>query len=125
MTAIDPSQHPHVPRARNPGEIDVFELAMRRSGGEALNVVDVREPHEIQISRIEGVTVIPLSQFEGRWPAELGHLREQELILMCRSGGRSARVQAYLQHCGFRSVRNLVGGILAWSEAIDPSQPRY
>lgn len=125
MTTPDPSSFPRVPRSRNPGEIDVFELARRRAVGEALNVVDVREPHEISIAKIDGVTVIPLSQFEARWPAEIGHLRGEELILMCRSGGRSARVQAYLQHCGFTTVRNLVGGILAWSEAIDPSQPKY
>jgi len=121
----DPTAFPRVPRARSAAEIDVFELAERRTKGESLNVVDVREPHEISIASIAGVTVIPLSQFEARWPAELGPLKDSELILMCRSGGRSARVQAYLNHCGFTRTRNLVGGILAWSEAIDPSQPKY
>lgn len=121
----DPSLHPRVPRARNAGECDVFELAARRAAGEKPTVVDVREPSELQIARIPDVIEIPMSQFEARWPAELGHLRDQELLLFCRSGGRSARVQAFLAHCGFTKTRNVVGGILAWSEAIDPSQPKY
>jgi rhodanese-related sulfurtransferase len=113
------------PKATRPTDIDVYELSRRRAAGERLNVVDVREAKELAIAKLEGVTVIPLSEFEARWPAELSHLKEQELILMCRSGGRSARVQSYLIACGFTKTRNLIGGILAWSDAIDRTVQKY
>jgi len=118
---------PFAPRSRGPHEIDVYELRDRLQAGERPLVVDVREPHELEISRIPGLETvdIPVSQFEARWPEELAKHRGDEVILLCRSGTRTARVQAYLAHSGFTNARNLVGGILAWSSAIDQSVPRY
>ncbi len=119
--------NPFAPTARGPHEIDVFELRDRMQSGEALVVLDVREPHELDISRIPGLAPIeiPMSQFEARWQSELEQYRDAELILLCRSGTRTARVQGYLRHHGFTATRNLVGGLLAWASAIDPSVPRY
>ncbi len=103
-------------------EITVKELKARMDAGEKLNVVDVREPYEFAIARIPGVKLIPLGQI-GERSGELDP--NSEIILQCRSGKRSADALAVLQSKGFTHLKNLKGGILAWSEEIDPSVPQY
>jgi adenylyltransferase/sulfurtransferase len=85
-------------------------------------VLDVREPHEWDIVRLEGATLIPL----GRLPHEVHRLDSaKDIVVHCRSGARSAKATEFLLGAGFQRVRNLEGGILAWADRIDPSLPKY
>jgi sulfur-carrier protein adenylyltransferase/sulfurtransferase len=106
----------------NNQEITVLELKARMDRGEDVFVLDVREPHEYQINRIEGSTLIPLGDLPDRF-AELDPNRE--IVAQCKSGMRSARAAAFLRDQGFKNVRNLKGGILAWIDQVDPSQMKY
>ena len=85
-------------------------------------LLDVREPWEIALASIPGSVDIPLHEI----PARFEELRASgEIIVMCRSGGRSQRAAEFLIARGFGSVSNLQGGITAWSNDIDPSVPEY
>lgn len=98
------------------------ELDQRLRKGDPLDLVDVREPHEWEIGRIEGARLAPMS----RLSEALGSFDpSREIVVYCRSGGRSAKVAAQLRAAGFPRVWNLEGGILRWSEEIDPTIPRY
>ena len=85
-------------------------------------LIDVREPHEFQICRIPGSTLIPLGEVAKRMH-ELDSAGE--IVVHCRSGQRSARAVEFLMNAGFRKIHNLKGGILAWSDQVDPSVPKY
>jgi adenylyltransferase/sulfurtransferase len=104
------------------GELTPEELKRRIDAGEALFILDVRNPEEFQIGRIPGSTLIPLPDLPQRF-RELDPNRE--LVVHCKSGMRSARAIQFLRQQGYRNLRNLTGGILAWSEKVDPSVPRY
>ena len=95
-------------------------LAMR--SGLAPLVIDVREPYEADIARIPGARLIPLGELERAIP-DLDKTRE--IVVHCRSGMRSARAVRQLQAAGFRNVSNLAGGILRWSDEVDPTVPKY
>jgi adenylyltransferase/sulfurtransferase len=85
-------------------------------------LIDVREPHEFHICRIPGSTLIPL----GEVPKRMHELDSaQEIVVHCRSGQRSARAVDLLMKAGFRKIHNMKGGILAWSDQVDPSVPKY
>ena len=84
-------------------------------------ILDVREPHEYQICNLNG-HLIPLRDLPQR-VNELDSARE--IVAHCRSGKRSADAVAFLQQAGFRKIWNLKGGILAWSDEVDPSVPKY
>ena len=85
-------------------------------------LVDVREPHEFQICRIPGSTLIPL----GDVPKRMNELNSaDEIVVHCRSGVRSAKAVELLMKSGFRKIHNLKGGVLAWSDQVDPSVPKY
>ena len=86
------------------------------------NHLDVREPNEYQICRIEGSKLIPLGELASR-TAELDP--DREMVVHCKMGGRSATAVALLQARGFTRVRNLKGGILSWIDRVDPSQSKY
>ena len=103
-------------------EITVTELKARMDRGEDVFVLDVREPHEYEINRIPGSTLIPLGDLAERY-GELDPNRE--IVSQCKSGVRSARAAAFLRERGFSNVRNLKGGVLAWVDQVDPSQPKY
>ena len=103
-------------------DITVLELKARRDKGEDLFILDVREPHEYQINRIEGSVLIPLGDLPDRF-AELDPNRE--IVSQCKSGMRSARAASFLRDQGFKNVRNLKGGILAWIDQVDPTQMKY
>jgi sulfur-carrier protein adenylyltransferase/sulfurtransferase len=103
-------------------EITPAELKDLMDSGKGPVIIDVREPHEFQICRIPGSTLIPL----GEVPARMNELSlADEIVVHCRSGVRSARAVNLLMQSGFRKIRNLKGGILAWSDEVDPSVPKY
>jgi sulfur-carrier protein adenylyltransferase/sulfurtransferase len=104
-------------------EITPRELAARLSGGDdSFDLIDVREPYEWAIARIDGARLVPLGQI----PKSLSSLdKTREIVVMCRSGVRSADAVRFMQSQGFARVRNLAGGILRWSSDVDPRVPRY
>ncbi|MGI9105302.1 MAG: rhodanese-like domain-containing protein [Pyrinomonadaceae bacterium] len=98
------------------------ELAGRIEKGEQVRLIDVREPEEFELARIEGAELLPLSRFQ-KWAGALNP--EDEIIVMCHHGIRSAQVCAYLAGQGFTKMFNLAGGIERWSGEVDRSVPRY
>ena len=100
----------------------VRELKERMDRKEDLLLLDVREPAELQVSRIEGSLTIPMGDVPGRLD-ELD--RDREIVVHCKSGGRSAKVVQFLVRQGYERVHNLEGGINAWAEEIDPKLPTY
>ncbi|HEX7976480.1 MAG TPA: molybdopterin-synthase adenylyltransferase MoeB [Anaerolineales bacterium] len=103
-------------------DIGAGELAARMKQGNHLRLIDVREPHEVDISRIEGEELIPLGQLASRL-SELNSA--DEMVVFCKAGTRSARALELLVSAGFKKVKNLRGGINAWAREVDPSQPIY
>ncbi|MBV9773669.1 MAG: molybdopterin-synthase adenylyltransferase MoeB [Gemmatimonadetes bacterium] len=105
-------------------EITPTELKARLDRGEKLTIIDVREPHEWEIGNLEehGARLIPLGQLPDRIN-EIG--QGEEVVLHCRSGGRSGKALEYLREHGYDNLLNLKGGILAWSEDVDPTIPKY
>ncbi len=111
-----------VPAAATGGEISVEELKQRLDRGEKVFILDVRNQPEYQICRLPGSTLVPLPDLPNRWQ-ELDP--EQEMVVHCKSGMRSAKAIAFLRQQGFHNLRNLTGGILAWAEKIDRTMPTY
>jgi sulfur-carrier protein adenylyltransferase/sulfurtransferase len=103
-------------------EITPRELAAKLSQGDDFDLIDVREPQEYEIARIEGARLIPLGQVTEALPS-LDPTRE--VVVMCKSGIRSARVVRLLQNSGFPRVHNLAGGITRWSDDVAPDVPKY
>jgi len=102
--------------------VSVRELKQKMDARETFMLVDVREPYEYEIARIEGSRLIPLGELE----THVSDLpRTGTLVLQCHSGGRSEQATRLLQEAGFENVYNLEGGIDAWSIEIDPAVPRY
>jgi adenylyltransferase/sulfurtransferase len=102
-------------------EITSTELKSRLDRGDDLYILDVREPHEYQICNLHG-HLIPL----GELPRRVHELdSSREIVAHCRSGKRSAEAVQFLQKAGFRKIWNLKGGILAWSDEVDPTIPKY
>lgn len=103
-------------------DITAPELAEKLKNGEDLRLIDVREPHEVEISQLEGEELIPLGQFASR----LSDLDSAEdIVLFCKSGTRSTRALEILASAGFKKVKNLKGGINAWAMEVDPTMPIY
>lgn len=103
-------------------EIEAQELAARLKSGDEIHLIDVREPHELEISHLEGAELIPLGSLAGRMH-ELDSA--EEIILICKAGTRSARALELLVGAGFRKIKNLRGGINAWAEEVDTTLPVY
>ena len=103
-------------------EVTAAELAAEWKGHPDLLVLDVREPHEHEIARIEGAKLIPLSQLPDRLGDLDGH---REIVTHCHHGARSLKALEILKAAGFSKVRSLRGGIDAWSVNVDPGVPRY
>jgi adenylyltransferase/sulfurtransferase len=103
-------------------DITPQELEARLKEGNHLKIIDVREPHEWEIAHIEGATLIPLGQLAARMN-ELDSA--EELVLQCKTGGRSMRALELLRTAGFRKLKNLKGGINAWAREVDPKLPVY
>ena len=103
-------------------EIEVTEVKEKLDRGDDFVLIDVREPHEYQICNIPAAKLIPLGEVAKR----LGELDpEADIVIHCKSGMRSARACGILKAAGFKHVRNMKGGILAWSDQVDPSVPKY
>jgi adenylyltransferase/sulfurtransferase len=110
------------PPAPAGGDVTVEELKRKLDAGETVYILDVRNLPEYQICRLPGSVLIPLPEL----PARLGELdRAREMVVHCKSGMRSAKAIAFLREQGFKNLRNLTGGILAWAQKIDPSMPTY
>ena len=108
------------PMSKN--EVSVEELKGMRDRGESFVLVDVREPREWAISDLPGSVKIPLNSL----PQSLEKLaKEDEIVVYCRTGVRSANAVGFLQKMGYAKVKNLVGGINLWAERIDPSMAKY
>lgn len=103
-------------------DIEPAQLAELLKSNNPPRLLDVREPHELEISRIPGAQLIPLGQLAGRL-SELDSA--EELVVFCKAGTRSARALELLTSAGFRKVKNLKGGINAWARDVDPSLPVY
>jgi len=104
------------------GDITPKEVKAKQDRGDAFTFIDVREPHEYQICKIPGTKLIPL----GELPKRLNELDQSaEIIAHCKSGVRSGKAVDLLKQNGFKKARNMKGGILAWSDQVDPSVPKY
>jgi adenylyltransferase/sulfurtransferase len=102
-------------------QLSVKDLKRRMDAGENLLILDVREPFEYQIANIGG-KLIPQNEV----PQRLSEIdRNREIIVQCKSGGRSQRIAEFLRQSGYPKVANLAGGILAWSDEVDPRVPKY
>ena len=102
--------------------ITVEDLKARRDRGEALTLVDVREPHEWAISELPGSVKIPLASL----PQRLDELpRDGEIVVYCRTGGRSGNAVQFLRQRGYGKAFNLAGGINRWADQIDPTMAKY
>ncbi|MGD0628990.1 MAG: molybdopterin-synthase adenylyltransferase MoeB [Terracidiphilus sp.] len=130
VTALIDYEHfcgivPETPQEKNVKngipQLTVKELKARRDAGEDIFLLDVREPYEVQIAQIGG-KVIPQNDV----PQRLAEIpRDREIVVHCRSGARSQRIAEFLKQSGYTQVANLAGGILAWSDEIDPSVQKY
>ena len=104
-------------------EITPTELKQRLDNGDDIQIVDVREDNEVAIGRLPNSIHIPLGQILGRMK-DIDPNRET--VVHCKSGGRSARAIEVLQRSGFEGkLMNLKGGILGWSDEVDPTVPKY
>ncbi|MGH9657351.1 MAG: molybdopterin-synthase adenylyltransferase MoeB [Bryobacteraceae bacterium] len=104
------------------GEIDPVEVKAKMDRGDRFVLIDVREPHEYQICNIPSARLIPLGDIPRR-AAELDSA--DEIVVHCKSGMRSAKACDFLRQAGFRKVKNMKGGILLWSDKVDPRVPKY
>ncbi len=109
-------------RAHGIAEITARELKVKMDRKDKFLLVDVREPQEYQLAKIPGAKLIPLGEVAQR-ARELD--RADEIVVHCRSGARSAQAIEELQNLGFTRLKNLKGGILAWSQDVDASVPQY
>jgi rhodanese-related sulfurtransferase len=104
-------------------EITATELKQRLDNGDDIQLIDVREPHEVAVAKIPNAIHIPLAQVVARM-SEIDPARET--VVHCKMGGRSAMAIQALKRAGFSgNLLNLAGGITAWSNDVDPSVPKY
>jgi adenylyltransferase/sulfurtransferase len=108
----------------NPDEITPAQLKARMDSGDKPFLVDVRNANELDICKLEYDAWIPLPEFGSRWE-ELADKKDTELVVYCRSGGRSGQVTQFLQQQGFTNVKNMIGGMLRWSDEVDPTSAKY
>ena len=106
-------------------EITATEVKRRLDAGEKLHLIDVREPNEFAIARIEGSELIPMRQVPGELQTLEARADEAPLIVFCHHGVRSLNVVNWLRNQGLEACQSMAGGIDAWSLGIDPTVPRY
>jgi adenylyltransferase/sulfurtransferase len=115
-------QEAPAPANADAAETTVEELKARLDRGEAVYIVDVRNPEEYAICKLPGSVLLPLPQLGQRF-GELDMARE--MVVHCKSGMRSAKAIAFLRQQGFTKLKNLKGGILAWADKVDRTMPKY
>jgi len=108
-----------------PLEADPQEVKRRLDSGEKLFLIDVREPHEFALARIEGAALIPMRSVPGELQDLEGRADQATLIVYCHHGVRSLHVVHWLREQGIDACQSMAGGIDAWSLLVDPSVPRY
>jgi rhodanese-related sulfurtransferase len=106
-------------------EIAPAEVKRRLDAGEKLHLIDVREPNEFAMARIEGTELIPMRQVPGELQMLEARADEAPLIVFCHHGVRSLNVVNWLRGQGVEACQSMAGGIDAWSLGVDPSVPRY
>jgi sulfur-carrier protein adenylyltransferase/sulfurtransferase len=117
-----PHQEAPLPAPVSSSDITPQEVKQMIDSGADFQLVDVREPHEYQICKIDKAKLIPL----GDLPKRLNELdKNADIVMHCKMGGRSAKACDLLRASGFTKVRNMTGGILAWAEKVDPTVPKY
>jgi rhodanese-related sulfurtransferase len=104
-------------------EITPTELKRRLDAGEQIPLVDVREDRELAICKLPNIVHIPMSELQTR-VSELDKYKDKDIVVYCRSGGRSHQCAMWMRKEGFKAI-NLVGGILAWSDEVDSSLAKY
>jgi len=103
--------------------ITVSQLKLWLDDGETKPVIlDVREPWEVGVCKLDGATFIPMRQIPGRL-SELD--RDKDLVVLCHHGVRSQQVAYFLEQQGFEKIFNVRGGIAAWANEVDPNMPKY
>lgn len=107
-----------------PQEINARELAKQMENGQAVRLIDVRQPWEHQLAKLPDSLLIPLNDLPNR-AAEIAMDPMSLLVVYCHHGVRSLSAAAYLDRIGYHNVRSLAGGIDAWSCEVDPAVPRY
>lgn len=113
---------PEAPKPAAGSDLTPLEVKAKFDRGENFLLLDVREPHEYQICHIPQAKLIPL----GELPKRVNELdRNAEIVAQCKSGVRSAKAVALLKESGFTNVVNMKGGILGWSDQVDPTVPKY
>lgn len=105
-------------------EITPKQLKERMDAGNKPFLLDIREARELAICALPYDSHIPMNQLPERFQ-ELADQKDRDLVVYCRSGGRSAGCADFLRAQGFKSVINLVGGTLAWADEVDPSMAKY
>ena len=119
---IDYNEFCGIQKTSDVASVSAIELKKELDSGKHIVIVDVREPHEYDIAKIPGTKLVPL----GELPERVSELDSaDEIVMQCHTGARSARATEFLRGIGFKKVRNLDGGIEAWSIEVDPSIPRY
>ena len=104
-------------------QVRASELKAELDAGADIQLIDVRQPDEYDFARIEGARLIPLGEILARM-SEID--AERDTVVYCKMGGRSARAVEVLERSGFKgTLRNLSGGITAWSNEVDPRVPKY
>lgn len=105
-------------------EISPPELKKKIDAGQTPILLDVREAQELEISKLEGAVHIPFGELPMRIK-EIEPFKNQEVVVICRSGGRSGRTVEFLRLWGFNKAINLTGGLLAWADTVDPKMKKY
>jgi len=102
-------------------EISVEELKQKLESGEKVNLIDCREPHEYEDANLGG-KLVPLGKIQTMQIEDIEHLKDEEVIIHCRSGKRSMMACMMLEQMGFSNTYNVTGGILAWQEKYGSQQ---
>jgi adenylyltransferase/sulfurtransferase len=120
---IDYQQFCGISSEMHPDEVSVHDMKKAlENPALGIRVIDVREPDEYRAAKVEGTTLLPLSQLAQRFGELDPH---QEYYLHCKGGVRSLKALEFLRQQGFGKLKSVAGGILAWSSEIDPKVPKY
>jgi rhodanese-related sulfurtransferase len=105
-------------------EVSIENVKRMRELGEEFLLLDVRQPEEYNVARLEGAMFIPLGDLPAALP-QLGEYADRTIITLCHRGMRSLQAAVFLRQQGFERVKSMAGGIDEWSERVDPAVPRY